>query len=235
MKNRKNIFGVIALAAIMTIVIGSCDNETTPGNETSIPTPTTADFDIGNLSQTVGSVTAVNITPKPGKSGGAITIYYNGSVTLPADIDTYPVTFDVAAATGWKAASGLSAGTLIINKGTPVFSLRQGSTFITNNSLTPFDFGQVELGTNKELTFTIQNTGNIALVLNGSPLIESTNPVFSITTQPSITSIATGATVTFVIRLTPTVVGDEYSKITIKDNTDSGQFIINVKGSGITP
>jgi formylglycine-generating enzyme required for sulfatase activity len=77
-------------------------------------TPTAADFDFGNLTQTLGSVTAVTVTPKSGKSTGAVTVYYNGSAALPAAVGLYPVTFDVAATTGWKAATGLSAGTLHI-------------------------------------------------------------------------------------------------------------------------
>jgi len=77
-------------------------------------TPTAADFDISNLTQTAGSVTVVTITPKSGKTGGAITIKYNGSTTLPTAAGTYTVTFDVTASLGWNAASGLSAGTLTI-------------------------------------------------------------------------------------------------------------------------
>ena len=38
-------------------------------------TPVAGDYDIGNLTQTEGSVTAVTITPKSGKSSGKITIY----------------------------------------------------------------------------------------------------------------------------------------------------------------
>jgi hypothetical protein len=89
--------------------------------------PTAADFTIGSLTRDVGSVTAVTITPKSGKSTGAITIYYEGtgsttytkSTTLPTAAGTYAVTFDVAAATGWEAASGLSAGTLTISPAVP--------------------------------------------------------------------------------------------------------------------
>jgi len=76
--------------------------------------PTAADFDIGNLSQTAGSVTAVTITPKAGKSGGLITIYYNGSTNLPTAVGSYPVTFNITAAVGWNAANSLNAGTLVI-------------------------------------------------------------------------------------------------------------------------
>jgi len=74
-------------------------------------TPTPADYTIGNLIQVEGFVTAVTITPNAG-SGTATAIYYNGSETLPQTIGTYPVTFDVAATTGWNAANGLSAGSL---------------------------------------------------------------------------------------------------------------------------
>jgi len=76
--------------------------------------PTANDFEFDNLTQTAGSVTAVTISPKEGKSKGLITIYYNGSTVIPQTAGNYTVTFDVSAAEGWNAASGLEAGTLII-------------------------------------------------------------------------------------------------------------------------
>ena len=94
-----------------------------PGELTPNQTPVAGDYDIGNLTQSVGNITAVTITPKGFKSTGAITIYYAGaasttyakSKTLPTAAGTYAVTFDVAAASGWNAATGLSAGNLEIN------------------------------------------------------------------------------------------------------------------------
>jgi hypothetical protein len=81
-------------------------------------TPIAADYDIGNLNQTAGSVTAVTIKPKAGKSTGAVSIKYNNSTTLPSTAGTYTVTFDVAAAEPvWNAASGLPAGPLTITAG----------------------------------------------------------------------------------------------------------------------
>ena len=79
-------------------------------------TPAVSDYDIGNLTQTAGSVTAVTVTPKTGKSGGTVTVLYNGSTTLPTAAGTYPITFNVAAASGWNAVNGLSAGTLTIEQ-----------------------------------------------------------------------------------------------------------------------
>jgi len=62
-----------------------------------------------------GSPRSVTITPKPGKSTGAITVKYNGNTAAPSAVGTYTVTFDVAVAAGFNAVSGLSAGTLTIN------------------------------------------------------------------------------------------------------------------------
>jgi formylglycine-generating enzyme required for sulfatase activity len=86
-------------------------------------TPVAGDFAASGLSQIYdGSPKRVSITPKQGKSSGAITVYYVGtgdtkyprSAAAPSALGTYAVTFDVAETTGWKAASGLSAGTLKI-------------------------------------------------------------------------------------------------------------------------
>ncbi|MDR0300883.1 MAG: leucine-rich repeat protein [Treponema sp.] len=84
--------------------------------------PIADDFEIGNLLRSAGDVTAVTITPKSGKSSGAITIYYERtewpyyakSTTMPTEPGTYAITFNVAASAGWNAAIGLSAGTLTI-------------------------------------------------------------------------------------------------------------------------
>jgi len=47
-------------------------------------------------------------------SPGRVTVKYDGSTSIPKDLGTYDVTFDVAEATGWNAATNLSAGTLSI-------------------------------------------------------------------------------------------------------------------------
>jgi len=89
-----------------------------PGTPITPPinqTPVATDYFIQNTFQYENSVTAVTITPLAGKSTGAVTIFYNGSTTLPAMVGTYTITFNVAAASGWNAASGLAGGTLTIN------------------------------------------------------------------------------------------------------------------------
>ena len=78
-------------------------------------TPAASDFTVGNLSQTAGSVTAVTVTPKQGKSQGQVTVKYDGSTAIPQTAGSYAVTFDVSASEGWNAAAGLSAGTLAVS------------------------------------------------------------------------------------------------------------------------
>jgi hypothetical protein len=129
---------LIGLALITAITLGialtACptdgDGSTSGGGQTPADadqTPAAADFDIGNLSQVDNAISAVTVAPKQGKSGGAITVYYEGidgtsyakNKALPAQAGKYAVTFDVAKATGWKQATGLQAGTLTISAYTP--------------------------------------------------------------------------------------------------------------------
>jgi hypothetical protein len=79
-------------------------------------TPVVDDFNISGIGEFDydGTAKTVNIAPKPNKSTGSITVYYNGSVTAPIEINSYSVTFDVAEAEGFNAKNGLVAGTLVI-------------------------------------------------------------------------------------------------------------------------
>ena len=138
--------------------------------------PTAADFDIDNLTQTVGSVTHVTITQKDGKSNGIITVLYNGSQTLPSAAGTYTVTFNVAAAAGWNAASGLAGGTLTI--------------YADGVNLTPFndDFyiGNLTqtVGSVTPVTITPKagkSNGIITVFYNGSQTLPTTAGTYTVT------------------------------------------------------
>ena len=133
---------IIALIAIVGFVMAGCeqpadskqpiDDRQSPEIEnptdgeqpvTSAINPEAADYIISGLSaDTDGSPKAVSITPKAGKSQGQITIYYAGisptvypkSTAAPSAVGRYDVTFDVTAADGFNAITGISAGTLVI-------------------------------------------------------------------------------------------------------------------------
>jgi len=119
-QNLRTFAAVTAALGIAALALAGCPKpEPDDGNHSQTPpqnqTPAAADYDIGNLSQTAGNVTAVTVTPKQGKSAGAVTVYYNGATALPSGNGAYAVTFDVAAASGWNTATGLNAGTLRIS------------------------------------------------------------------------------------------------------------------------
>jgi len=164
---------IIALVVLIGFLMAACDDGTNPVSGDN-QTPVADDFVIGNLTQTVGSVILVTITPKAGKSTGAITIYYNSSTTLPTEVGTYPVTFDVAAAAGWNAASGLAAGTLTINE--------------TNQIPVADDFviGNLTQTVGSVIPVTItpktgKSTGAITIYYNGSTTLPTTAGTYPVT------------------------------------------------------
>jgi len=121
MKNIIRMFGIIVLLIIIVFIVVTCKDNS--NNIQVKQTPVASDYEIGNMNQTAGSVIAVTIAAKSGKSPGIISnIRYNGSTEIPQSIGTYPVVFDVAAATDWNSVTGLSAGNLIVGKYIPVAS-----------------------------------------------------------------------------------------------------------------
>jgi hypothetical protein len=113
MKNWKqnNLIGIVAIIALGFCIVacggGGDGNQTPVVGDFNISGTGTFDYD--------GTAKIVTISPKPDKSTGAITVYYNGSVTAPIAINTYSVIFDVAEAEGFNAENGLVAGTLEID------------------------------------------------------------------------------------------------------------------------
>jgi len=94
-------------------------------------TPEAGHFDITGISVTYdGSPKSVTITAQTGKTEGTVTIYYEGtggttytkSATAPTNAGTYAVTFDVSESDAWAAGTGLSKGTLTIDKATPALA-----------------------------------------------------------------------------------------------------------------
>jgi hypothetical protein len=84
----------------------------------NLKTPVLDDYNItGTWEQIADSVTAINVTKKDDtRSPGAVTVKYNNSTTVPQTAGDYTVTFDVAPIAGsWNPATGLMAGTLIVD------------------------------------------------------------------------------------------------------------------------
>ena len=98
-------------------------------------------------------------------------------------------------------------------------------------------FGTVTLGSNTSLTFTIRNSGNVALSLSGIPpvAVSGTNSAdFTVTADPT-TPVSAAGTTTFTVRFTPGAAGPRAAALTIANNdSDEGSYVINLTGTGQT-
>ena len=124
-----NVWGGVEVAKVMLVI------PKTPS--TANVDPQVKDFYITLVAQQFldeGTVVPVTVAPRHNMSKGAITIKYDGSTTVPAAAGTYPVTFDVAAATGFNAKAGLSAGTLDVKNERP--SAASLASFLTITGIT---------------------------------------------------------------------------------------------------
>jgi formylglycine-generating enzyme required for sulfatase activity len=146
-------FGLFALLAVIGFFFATCGNGSNSDGSSEIPDdddepdgsdkiPIATDYTFGNLEQTAWYVMAVTITAKSGKSDATRTVFYQGtdgtvyakSTTTPQKTGTYAVTFDVVkdTKTDWEAATGLSAGNLVvIGGGAIIYRMEpiQGGTF----------------------------------------------------------------------------------------------------------
>jgi len=101
--------------------------------------PTVNDYNISGTGIYTydGNAKTASVTRKDNVSTGAITILYNGTTVAPVNAGTYTVTFNVAAAIDFSQATGLSAGTIVINKATgAAVNAPTSASSITNVGIT---------------------------------------------------------------------------------------------------
>lgn len=134
--------------------------------------PVASDFVVANLNQLAGNVTEVTVTPNSGKSQGGITVYYNGSTSIPQAAGSYTITFDVAEdeQNNFASATELTGGTLVVSSSVvPVTSVELN---IHSQNLQVGDQLQLTAtvlpanATNQNLTWSSSNT-SVAAVVNG--------------------------------------------------------------------
>jgi hypothetical protein len=218
-------WSIAAIALAIVISMASLPLTGCPSTESgsSTGTPVAGDFDVSGLTQYLSRpIVPVSITPKEGKSSGAITIHYDGSDTLPTVAGTYSVTFDVAAATGWNAASGLSAGTLNIIEGV---APSYGITLSVSGTYT-FPSATIDYDTPPELTVTVTNPAGNQVTGELSVTISSTNFELS---PDTISSIASGANNTFIVKpKTGLAAGSHTATVTVSGRSNSISESFNV-------
>jgi fibronectin type 3 domain-containing protein len=132
-----------------------------------------------------------------------------------------------------NADNSANSGTLAGFSEIAILALSQGLATIQNDAITPFDFGLVDMGSNRSLAFTIRNAGNIPLNLLGTPAVTSSSPAFTILTQPPNTTIGPGATASFLVQYSPTAEQQiDTGIITILNNSEGMIFNLAVQGTG---
>lgn len=101
-------------------------------------------------------------------------------------------------------------------------------------------YNTVNIGSNLAHTFSIYNRGNVALNLTGAPIVEilagspaGTSGDFTVTTQPSSTTVNGESSLTFVITFSPTYSGYRSATVRISNNdSDENPYTFIIDGNG---
>ena len=120
----------------------------------------------------------------------------------------------------------------------PEVNVKQDFTDIPSGTGS-YGFGNADVGLpNAEIIFTIENLGNAALNLTGTPGVViggADASMFVVGTQPT-TPVTPLGTTTFTITFTPTSAGAKTATVTIpNDDTDENPYTFNLAGYGIGP
>ncbi|MDD4218520.1 MAG: choice-of-anchor D domain-containing protein, partial [Bacteroidales bacterium] len=174
----------------------------------------------------------INGTDSNSKAGRYAT---SSGWTVGANIVASSNTLILSGLTTTTGAISLTANSNHYTAGHPFKKAEINIKQSTNNYLhnSTFNFGNTEINSNKDITFTIENLGLEPLNL-GAATVTGTD--YSLQTNYTTPVNATSST-TFIIRFSPTTLGASIGSISIphNDNTDSeNPYIINFNGNGIS-
>lgn len=117
----------------------------------------------------------------------------------------------------------------------PEIEIQGNATIITNGDNTPSatdhtDFGEVSIGTPITRTFTVHNLGQGDLSLSGTPLVTLSNSNdFSISTQPTSSTVTGSGSITFEVTFNPNSTGIQNNTISItNDDCDEAIFTFDI-------
>jgi sugar lactone lactonase YvrE len=113
----------------------------------------------------------------------------------------------------------------------PEIGVRQATSNIPDGG--SYDFGSHGIGSDTDVTFTIENTGAGALIIGNLPVVVGGTdaPSFSVQQQPAA-SVSPGGSTTFVIRFSPTSAGAKTASISIANNdADENPYDITFTGT----
>lgn len=125
---------------------------------------------------------------------------------------------------------------VILNDG-PDLDIKQPASFLIADGGSR-NFGNVTVGNTADLVFTTANSGNLDLVLNGTPKVAVSGTdagQFTVTAQPS-SPVAENAATTFTVRFAPTSAGLKSAALSIFSNdADENPYDINLTGTAVSP
>ncbi|MCX6120305.1 MAG: FG-GAP-like repeat-containing protein [Ignavibacteriales bacterium] len=138
--------------------------------------------------------------------------------------------------------SGLQQiGVTIVQLGVPEIDIRGNGNSITNgNTIATVtngtDFGSVSIGSSVKHEFLIYSTGDDTLRLTGSPIAQiSGSNDFTVTSQPSTTSLAPNSWTTLTIRYNPSGPSIQSATISIANNDfNENPYNFTIQGTGNT-
>ena len=129
----------------------------------------------------------------------------------------------------------------LLNQQTPVMGVQGNGIAIADGDSTPSatdgtDFGSAPIGTGVTHTFTIQNTGDATLNLDGSPLVQLSDTTnFSIVNAPAA-SVPPGGSTTFQVNFAPTTSGPHTTTLSIpNDDSNNNPYQFTIQGTGAAP
>ncbi|MCX6872431.1 MAG: leucine-rich repeat protein [Verrucomicrobia bacterium] len=134
--------------------------------------------------------------------------------------------------TSWGAASGGGFSYVRSTPEMPRIEVEQPSgTSLTSGSSTA-NFGSLLTGNSVPLTFTIKNTGTVALT-GIAVTRDGTNASDYVLTSAPASSVAAGGSSTFVVSFTPSAVGTRTAALHIASNDDPAHNPFNINLTGI--
>ena len=206
-----NVTGTLIVNPTPTIVT------TTPGSRTGTGTV--------NLGATASSGTINWYASAVGGSS------LGTGTTFTTPIISVTTTFFVdATASGCTTAARVP---VVATINTPDIDIQGNTTSIINGDTTPSLADWTDFSTtNSTRTFTIRNTGGALLTVGSIAVTGAHASEFTITTLPS-TTVAIGASTTFVVTFAPTAVGVRNATISIASNdVDENPYIFDIQGTG---
>ncbi|MGV3697165.1 choice-of-anchor D domain-containing protein [Flavobacterium sp.] len=243
-------FGVVAEIDIQGNNTSIVDGDVTPSTtdwtdfSSTAGTRTFTIFNNGNLALTLGTiviggtnaseftVTTAPVSPVPAFGSTTFTITFlptalgvrNANFTLSNnDANENPYNFNIQG-TGVAREIDVQGLGLSIANNDLVTSVNDGT-----------DFGSADINlATVTRTFTVRNTGSLALTIS-NPTITGTHAAdFSISANPGTLSIGAGASTTFQVTFNPSAVFTRSARINITNNdSDENPYIFAIQGTGL--